>query len=162
MGLTAAKFEMGVTASATKAADMRNVVDAVNKTWETAFTVGTGDGQVDLFYADSRSVVSAATDIIDLNGVLLDSFGAAVDFLKIKGIVIVVKSGGTLSVGPAAALGWATMFNAAADRIKVSKFFANFSDAGWAVTAATADLLHLVNSAGATTEYDIFIFGSSA
>lgn len=128
---------------------------------------GTGAGQADLVFSDQRTLASNANESLDLNGALTDVFGAAVNFVKVVAILVKASAANTnnVVVGGAAANGFYPMFGSATDTIKLppGAGVLLFNDAGYAVTAATADLLKIANSAaGSTVTYDIIIVGRSA
>ncbi|MGW4850149.1 hypothetical protein ACWEPZ_02810 [Streptomyces sp. NPDC004288] len=131
---------------------------------------GTAAGQADRVWSDRRQLNASATEDLDLAGVLLDAFGAAITFARIKGIVIAAAAGNTnnVVVGAAAANPWATLLSATGTvTLRPGAFLAvgtGAADAtGYTVTAGTADLLKVANSgAGSTVTYDIHIIGASA
>ncbi len=131
------------------------------------FVTGTGAGQADLVFSDQRTLASNANESLDLNGALTDVFGGAVNFVKVVAILIkaATANANNLIVGGAAANGFYPMFGAATDTIKLppGAGVLLFNDAGYAVTAATADLLKIANSAaGSTVTYDVILIGRSA
>ncbi|MEU6168089.1 hypothetical protein [Streptomyces tanashiensis] len=131
---------------------------------------GTAAGQADRVWSDRRTLAASATEDLDLAGVLLDAFGAAVSFARVKGIIIATAAGNTnnVIVGAAAANPWATLLSATGTvTLRPGAFLAvgtGAADAtGYAVTAGTADLLKIANSgAGTPVTYDIHVIGASA
>ncbi|NUS82969.1 MAG: hypothetical protein HOY75_09485 [Streptomyces sp.] len=131
---------------------------------------GTGAGKADRIWSDRRTLAASATEDLDLAGVLLDAYGTAITFARIKGLVIAAASGNTnnVVVGAAASNPWATLLGATHTlTVRPGAFFAvgtGIADAtGYAVTAGTGDLLKVANSAGGTpVTYDIHIIGVSA
>ncbi|MEU6535513.1 hypothetical protein [Streptomyces sp. NPDC047000] len=131
---------------------------------------GTAAGQADRVFSDRRTLAASATEDLDLAGVLLDAFGSAITFARIKGLVIAAAAGNTnnVVVGAAASNPWATLLSSTGTvTLRPGAFLAvgtGTADAtGYAVTAATADLLKIANSAGSTSvTYDIHIIGASA
>ncbi|MFD6415999.1 hypothetical protein [Streptomyces sp. NPDC060194] len=131
---------------------------------------GTGAGRADRVFSDRRTLAASATEDLDLAGTLVDAFGAAVTFARIKGLVIAAAAGNTNNVviGAAATNPWATLLGAThTATIRPGGFLAigtGVADAtGYAVTASTGDLLKVANSAGGTgVTYDIHIIGCSA
>lgn len=121
---------------------------------------GTALGQANLFFADSRVIAASGTDSLDLAGTLTDAFGTVISCGHVKSIYVfaskanvnsVIMGAGTNPfVGP---LGGTT------PTVTIPPGgFALFvhPGAGWPVTAATADILKLANSAGTTSvSYDI-------
>jgi hypothetical protein len=83
---------------------------------------------------------------------------------EIMAILIRAEAANTNNVvfGPAASNGFIGPFNAAADRLKVEpgEMVILTSVRGWAVTAATADLLTVLNgAAGTSVSYEIVVVG---
>lgn len=126
---------------------------------------GTGLGQADVVFSDTRS--TAATDSLDMiGGGLLDNLGNVWAPARIKGIIVVAAAanpGNVLLRRPAA--NGVPFFSAAADEVPIHPggIFVLLapSAAGYPVTTGTADLIDLVASAG-TVVYDIYLFGASA
>jgi hypothetical protein len=98
--------------------------------------------------------------------VLTNAFGAVLTFTKIKALIIRAAAGNTndIVVGNAASNGFISPFGALAHTVKVKPgglFVLVAPDVnGYAVVAATGDLLHVANGgAGTPVSYDIFILG---
>ena len=131
---------------------------------------GTGAGKADLVYADRRVLAASASDSLDLAGSLVDTAGATITFARIKGLYISADPANTNSVvvGAAASAPWVTLLNSTGTlTLRPGGSFlamAGQADAtGWAITATTADLLKVANSAaGTSVSYDIVLIGSSA
>ena len=131
---------------------------------------GTAAGQADKVFSDRRTLAASATEDLDLAGVLLDAFGAAITFVKVKGLFISAAAANTnnLVVGAASANQWATLLNAAGTiTLRPGAGFcaiAGPADAtAYGVTAGTGDLLKVANSgAGTPVTYDVLIVGTSA
>lgn len=131
---------------------------------------GTGAGKADRLFSDRRTLAASGTEDLDLAGVLLDAFGQAITFARVKGLIIAAAAANTnnVVVGAAATNPWATLLSATGTvTLRPGAFLAvgtGQADAtGYAVTAATADLLKIANSgAGTSVTYDIHIIGASA
>lgn len=131
---------------------------------------GTTAGKADRVFSDRRTLAASATEDLDLAGVLLDAFGAAITFVRIKGLFISAAAANTnnVVVGAASANQWATLLNTTGTvtlRPGAScGFIAGSADAtAYAVAAGTGDLLKVANSAaGTSVTYDIHIVGASA
>lgn len=143
---------------------------AFGRAYQVLLANGTGAGQADRIFHDQRTLAASATEDLDLAGVLTDSFGATVTFVRIKGLLVAASAANTNNVvlGAAAANPWATLLGATGTLIvrpgTVLALFAGQADAtGYAVTAGTGDLLKIANSAGGTgVTYDIALLGASA
>lgn len=136
-------------------------------------TSGTGANQFDLVYADERTVADGANDDIDLAGVLADAFGDTITFAELVGLVVINKqSDGTanttdLTIGGGSNpfigfLGGATHTVGPIKPGGVFSIFAGDAAGVGTVTAGTADILRVTNGAGASSTYQIAIFGRSA
>lgn len=130
---------------------------------------GAGANQVDRVFTDTRTLAPSATEDLDLAGVLLDAFGAAITFAKIKAVCIKAAAGNTNAVRVTRpAVNGLPLFLAAGDGedIPPGGFTAKGAPgaAGWAtVTPGTGDLITIANSgAGTPVTYDIVILGTSA
>lgn len=128
---------------------------------------GTSAGQADLVFSDQRTLAASANESLDLNGSLVDVFGAAANFIKIVAIYFKAAAGNAnnVVVGGAASNGFFPMFGASTDTIKLpgGAGVLLFNDAGWTVTAATADLLKVANGgSGTAVTYDVVLVGRSA
>lgn len=135
-------------------------------------SIGTGANQADILYMAQRSVASGANDPIDLAGVLTNAFGQVITAAEIVAIFLINKpvsgvdnttnltmgagtnpvtgymGGTTPTIGPIRPGGFVTMGNGGATGI-------------CGVTAATADILNIANSAGAIANYQIAILARS-
>ncbi len=163
-------FKLSANATLTTALDLGTVLAPFSLASSVALATGTGAGQADKVFADTRTLAASATEDLDLAAVLLDAFGAAITFARIKAVIVVADADNTNSVQltrPAA--NGVPLFMAAGDGISlrpggVFAWFAGAADAtGVAVTAGTADLLTVTNSAGTTgVDYSVLIVGASA
>lgn len=133
--------------------------------WSIA--AGTGVGQADKVWSDTRVVTTGATDSLDFAGTLTDAFGATVTFVKIRAILAIAALTNTTTLQalrPAA--NGLVLFGAASGSLAAVSFggiIIAWSDpqAGITVTPATGDLLSIVNSAGASATYTIAVLGTS-
>lgn len=131
---------------------------------------GTGAGKADRVFSDRRTLAASATEDLDLAGVLLDAFGAAITFARIKGLIIsaAAANANNVVVGAASSNPWATLLGATHTLTlrpgATVGLFAGAADAtGYAVTAGTGDLLKVANSgAGTSVTYDVVLIGASA
>ena len=131
---------------------------------------GTGTGKADKVYQARRTIAASGSEDLDLAGVLLDAFGSAITFAKVKGLFIAASAANTNNVilGNATSNAWATLLNATGTLTlrpgAALGVLAGAADATtYAVTASTGDILKVANSAGGSTvSYDICIVGASA
>lgn len=118
--------------------------------------------KADLFFSDTRTLVASATEDLDLAGSLTSAFGATITAAEIVAIYIAAASANVnnVNVTRPAANGFIGPFLAAGDgvAVKPGEWIALVSQSGWAVTAATGDLLTITNSAGSTpVTYDVVL-----
>ncbi|MFH9823013.1 hypothetical protein [Streptomyces bobili] len=131
---------------------------------------GTAAGKADKAWSDRRTLAASATEDLDLAGVLLDAFGAAITFARIKGLIIkaAAANANSVVVGAASSNPWATLLNSTGTiTLRPGASFCAIAGAAdattYAVTAATGDLLKVANSgAGTSVTYDVLIIGASA
>lgn len=140
----------------------------VKKTFPWTIVNGIGVGQANEFYFAERTLASGVAEDLDFSGPLLDLFGDAFVLVKLKAIIIGNKAANTtnLTVSRPAANGVA-LFGAASDALAIippgyAFLYMNGSAAGLAVTAGTADLVNIANSAGASAIYDVVGIGTDA
>lgn len=133
---------------------------------QISYDDGTGDGQCNVVYAEERTLGNGATDSLDLSGVMLQTpLGTDLALTKVKAIAVYADPGNTdtIVIGGAGATAFMGPFGANTDTIALGPGgMVLLSDplGGWDVTATTADILKIVNSAaGAQAIYDIMIFG---
>lgn len=129
---------------------------------------GAGVNAANLLYQDSVTLAAGDETLIDLTA-LTDAFGNAINFARVKLIYLRNKSataGDNLQLGGTVSNGLSTLFvgmNAGQligpDGTAV---LVNPSAAGWAVTAATADILRIGNPGANAIAYDIVLIGAAS
>jgi len=126
---------------------------------------GTGNGQADVAFFDTRTLTSGSSEDLDLAGSLVDALGATVNMAEVCAILITADAANTtnLTVGGATAE-FQGPFGAAGDTIVVKPGggFWVFAPAGWAVGAGSTDDLKIANGSGASATYSVAIIGRSA
>ena len=150
----------------TKPLALSTPVDAVLMSGAQSFTNGAGDDQVNQLWSDTRTLADAASEDLDLAGVLADAFGDTITFTYIKGIYIKNKStdaslkvlasdaplplfaGGTVDEGIVLPAG--------------GRMYVEAPNDGWAVTGGSADEIRLTHGGegSSTLDYDIIIIGT--
>ena len=130
-------------------------------------TSGTVVGSADLVWSDRRSRTTGASEVLDLAGVLTDSFGTTITFVEI--VLVAIRNRDTVDgedfqVGPDATNGWVGMVMDASDRIRVPAggHVIWYDPNGQAVGAGATDELWIQNDGSSTNQYDIIIVGRSA
>jgi hypothetical protein len=169
MALTT-KLTVGVAAKQTTTADFGTPEASLVKNYAISLASGTGAGQADKIFTDTRTLGASATEDLDLAGSLTDVFGAATTFAKVKAIVVGAASGNTNNVNVTRpASNGVPLFLAAGDGVAVrpggvvAVLCGSADTNGYAVTAGTGDLITITNSGGTTgVTYDIAIVGTSA
>ncbi|MGW8762366.1 hypothetical protein ACWGN5_07685 [Streptomyces sp. NPDC055815] len=161
---------VSVSATLTKAGDLSTAADPLS--WRRALHLepGTSAGKADTRFADTRTLAASATEDLDLAGTLTDIFGTVVTFARIKGLFISAAATNTnnVIVGGAASNAWAALLGATGTLTlrpgaSVALMTGSTDATTYAVTAGTADLLKVANSAAGTpVSYDIVIIGASA
>lgn len=129
-------------------------------------TLGTGANQADRLYMAQRQVASGANDDIDLAGVLTDAFGTVITAAELVALFLINKpisgvdntTNLTLGGGTNPVVGLLGGTTPTLGPIRPGQFvlMGNAGAAGLcAITAATADILRVANSAGAIANYQI-------
>lgn len=144
---------------------------AIDFDLHTVLTNGLGAGKADLLFAETRTLAASGTYALDLAGALVDTFGGAVVVARVKALLVKALPANTNNVviGGAAANGFISWVGDATDKVVLRPgaailLVAGVADAiGYAVTAATGDLLQFTNSAAGTgVTYDVAVLGCSA
>lgn len=165
-----ANISASVSGTQSSALDLGTISFPFATTGSTAFSSGTGAGQVDRVFTDTRTLTASGTEDLDLAGSLTDAFGATITFARIKAIYVSALSTNTNNVQvtrPASnGVPW---LMAAGDGIALRPgafciWGSGVADAtGVAVAAGTGDLVTFTNSAGTTgVTYTVVIVGCSA
>jgi hypothetical protein len=130
------------------------------------FENGTGANQANEMFADIRTLAASANENLDLAGSLTNALGVTIAFDKIKALIIKADAGNTndVLVGGAASAQASAFFGDVTDVVKVKPggtvSFIAPDATGYDITATSADLLKIANSAGSTSvTYTIIIIG---
>lgn len=168
MSLTS-KFNVIVAATQVVTRDLTAVRAPLSYAFASQLASGTGAGQADLVFSDTRTLAASASESLDLAGSLVDALGATLTFARVKGLIVVAAAANTndVVIGGATSNAFVGPFADATDKIKVKP---GGTIALWApgataypVTAGTGDLLQIANSAaGTSVTYDVIIIGASA
>lgn len=157
-------------ATLNNAIDLQTVQSVLAYSKSSGYTSGTGAGQADRLFSDTRTIAASANDDLDLAGVLTDPLGATLTFARIKGMIVkaAATNVNTLIMGGGASNPVTTILGGTTPTLTLRPdgllVLAVGADAtGYAVTAATADILRFTNGgAGSSVTYDIVIWGASA
>jgi hypothetical protein len=165
-----ANVSLGVSGSQTSALDLGTVTFPFSASGGAAYTTGTGAGQVDVVFTDTRTLSASATEDLDLAGSLTGALGTTLTFARIKAVFVTAAAANTNNVNvtrPASnGVPWLL---AAGDGIALRPgaavaWASGSADAtGVVVTAGTGDLITFTNSAGTTSvSYTVVVLGCSA
>jgi len=170
MSLTS-KVALRVVANLTGSGDLVTPAANLTKGYTTELSDGTAAGEADKVFSDTRTLAASATENLDFAGTLADALGVTVTFAKVKAIIIKAADANTNNVIVGGDV-TNTFFGIFADETDalvlrpgaVLALFCGEADAtGYAVTAATGDLLKVTNSgAGTPVSYDVIVIGTSA
>lgn len=134
-----------------------------------ALASGVGAGQVDLAVITERTVLTGANDDVDLSGVLTTALAVSFAAVELAGIIIFNRQkDGTVNTTTLTLGGAGTPvpgFSVAGLRLEPGGIFCAVSPGalGLATIAnASADLLRITNSAGATNKYLMALLGRTA
>lgn len=151
-----------------KVQDLSTAKDVLNFKRIFQIADGIGANKAESIFHDQRTLTASSTEDLDLSGVLLDVFGVAIAFSKIKTMIIAALAGNTndVLVGGAAATQFVNWVSDATDEIVVQPgglfVLHNPTAGGYAVGAGASDLLKIANSAGGTSViYDIILIGET-
>lgn len=161
-----ASINLNVVADLIDSLDVGEVKYPVSYGVSYQLTDGTGANQAKRIWTDTRTLTASSTENLDLAGVLADAFGNVLTFTKIKALIVKAASANTndVVIGNHATAAFFPMFGAATHTALVKPggtvaFIAPDAN-GLAVTATTADMLTMTNSAGGTSvTYTIIIIG---
>lgn len=146
--------------------DLSSVTDALARTWPFTFLNGVGADQANALWHDERTLGAGAAENLDLAGGLVDAFGAALTFTRIKAVLIRAATTNQTELEVTRPANGAPLFNAVGDGVTLppgAAFALVVPDAsGVAVTAGTGDLLRIENmgSPGDSAVYDIILVGT--
>jgi hypothetical protein len=165
--LLTALINLSVTGKQVNALDLGSEVAPFTKSLAVALASGIGAGQADKVFADTRTLALSATEDLDLAAVLLDAFGQAITFVKLKAIIVVAAAGNTNDVNVTRpATNGVPLFTAVSAGLPIKPggaFVWVAPGTGVTVTPATGDLITITNSgAGTPVTYDVILIGTSA
>lgn len=163
-------IRLAVAASLRNDLDLGSALASTRLDRSINLATGTGAGQADRIFADTRTLAASGTEDLDLAGALADGLGGVAAFARVKALVVVAAAANTnnVLVSRPASNGFAGLFAAAGDQINLrpGAFLAVAAGdedvTGYAVTAGTGDLITVTNSgAGTSVSYDVVVIGAS-
>lgn len=162
-------LQVTIGSNLTSALDLTTVQAQIQRMYRVLLATGTGANQADKQFSDTRTILASSNDDLDLAGVLLDAFGVAITFVKVKYLLVAAAAGNTNNVviGGSASNPFASFMTGTTPAILVKPgglcVLATPDAAGYAVTGGTGDILRISNGgAGTSVTYDIIIGGTSA
>lgn len=162
-------LSVGIAATLYGAAGLATPQQPLQLASNIPLSSGTGANQADKLYSATRTLTASSAEDLDLAGTLTDAFGSVITFARVKALLIRAAAANTnnVIVGGAGSNGFVSWVGAATHTVTVRPggllFLAAPDATAYAVTPATADLLHVANgSSGSSVTYDVVIIGSSA
>jgi hypothetical protein len=161
-----AKLLTQVQATLTNPLDLSTPVDALDYTIRHTLTSGTGDNQADLLWHDERTLSGSANESLDLSGSLVNAFGVAQSFVKVKAIAVAAELTNTTRIILSRPANGANLFEASGDAVSIYPggifFWASPGVSGVSVTNSSADLININNVGAGSATYEIVVIGTSA
>jgi hypothetical protein len=129
-----------------------------NLSW--SWSNGSGDGQVNEWWTDSRTLSGSASEDIDLSGSLTGHHGDTVGFTNIKFLFIYNTSeDDQISVAPSPSNGWNAWGTGTFNIDTESPFYIVSKTAGYTVTPGSADSIRITNLGAESVTYHIAVVG---
>ena len=163
-----ANIKLIVSADYTSSLDLVTVQSNLRQQYALSLADGVSADQADMVFSDQRTIAASTTEDLDVDdGGLLDAFGTAFTIAKLKVLVVCAASGNTNTVDVGGDANSVPFFDDATDLMLVHPggclTITNPVLAGYAVTAATGDIIQVANGgAGTTVTYDVVIIGTSS
>jgi hypothetical protein len=131
-----------------------------------ALASGVGASQADKIYTASYAIGTGATQSIDVSAALTDALGGTFVPVKLKAILIYSQAANTTNLTFLGNANSVPILNTKATTMTILPgglfLLVQPPLAGIAVTAATGDIIDIVNAAGATANVDVVLVGTSA
>lgn len=148
----------------TASADITAVLQQINERFSLDIQPGTGTGKGDQMFADTRTLAASTSESLDLNtSSIKDAFGNALNFTKIRAIIIMADkaNGALINMGDAASNAFVGPIGATGIvGVAAGDFHCFTSKVGWTVTASTGDLLKIANTDSINpANYSIILIG---
>ncbi|MDZ4820089.1 MAG: hypothetical protein SGJ20_14070 [Planctomycetota bacterium] len=148
---------------------LSTVHDSAKLEYNETFADGVSPEQADKIWHSSRTLISAASDDLDLSALAQTIFGTTVTITlaQIRAILIIntaTDDGEVLIVGAAPADTWSACFGDASHTVEVppdSCLLLCNRISGWPVVAGVSDTLRITNAGSGNVTYRIAILGCS-
>jgi hypothetical protein len=138
----------------------------LNVAYTKTFANGVGASQADKVYSVQLSILTGATSTTDLQGSLVDALGAAFTPAKLRCVYIESAAANTTNLTLFGDAAHVPFLNTVATTMTLQPggvfLYCNPPLAGTAVTAATGDILKIVNASGATATVNMVLIGTSS
>ena len=163
-----AQLTGSITMTNTATVGGSTVSAAPSHNFSDSLSLGTGLDQGDLVYSAKAVAISgSATNALDVSGSLSDVYGTTITAVKMKMFYLKnlsTTAGDTLTIGGDA--NGMLLMDAAADTITIQPngfiLLWQPSLAGMAVTAATGDIIDILENAGNANTYDVAFIATTA
>lgn len=161
------RIQVNVVSNLASVVGLASVAAALQKMWTTELADGDGAGEADKIYSlDEQTISDGGTLSLDLAGALEDALGAVFTPARVKAVIIKAADTNTTNLtlfGDAASV---PLLNTAATTITLKPgglfVLTDPGATGYVVTGATADIIKIVNGAGAAAKVSIVVIGASA
>lgn len=134
------------------------------------FLSGTGVDQIDCIHAKRHTILTGATEAVDLSGGANDAFGTAFPMVTLCGLILINQDyDGTVNTTNLTIGGGANAANILGNTtvtktIRPGQMFMDINGGAGGIatiTPGTADIFQIVNAAGATNNCQLIFFGRS-
>lgn len=166
-----AHIEAALSLVFTKDLAIKDVPDKPSLNIALDFTDGTGAGAVNKYLVANYTPAGSGTQDVDLAGGSTDRFGSAITFARLKAIIVEsndASSEGTHLLMGAGSNPIVTPWGTSGDQIRIRAggfllLGVGSDDAtGYAVTAATADILRFTNEGAGAADFNLGLLGCAA
>lgn len=163
----ASRLSLKLESTLTSALDLVSVTAPLVYSSQIDLATGTGLGQADMQWSDTRTLSASGTEDLDLAGSLTGPLGTTLTFARVKLLLVKAAAGNTNDVVLSRAAAGIPLLAATGDALPVKPgglfLWVAPTAAGIVVTPTTADTITVTNSAGTTgVTYDIVVLGASA
>lgn len=161
------RAQVQITGSLTNTAGLQSASAPLALTRAIDLANGVAKDQANVLYSSTQAIGTGATVSLDFaGGGLTDAFGAAVAPVKVKCVYLAAAAANTTTVTAMGDTNNIPFLSTKATTFALPPgaiyLYCDPSLAAVAVTAATGDILKLVNAAGATANVDVVILGTSS
>lgn len=162
------KIQSSISFTLDRTAEIGKSSDSFDGYGAKVLANGTGQDQADQVFRDRRTIVASGNENLDLNALTDPVTGAAINFAKIKAILIRAAAANTnnVVVGAAASNPFLGPLGGTAPTLTLkpgdSVLLAAPKD-GWSSANGASDQLKVANSgSGTAVDYEIVLIGTSA